>query len=64
MDFYASFLRRKVAKRRIPELGTLRRETRPWTRRIHRARTKVNWQFDRKTARRKFGYKKYFSKRS
>jgi hypothetical protein len=58
------FSRQCLGKRRIPDLGTLRRETRSWNRRIHRARTKVNWQFDRKTARRKFGYKKYFSKRS
>jgi hypothetical protein len=28
------------------------------------ARTKINWMFDRKTARRKFGYNKNFSKRS
>jgi DDE superfamily endonuclease len=58
------FSRQCLGKRRIPHLQTLRRETRAWNRRVHRARTKINWQFDRKTARRKFGYKKYFSKRS
>jgi DDE superfamily endonuclease len=58
------FSRPWLGKRRIPDLKTLRRETRAWNRRIHRAHTKINWQFDRKTARRKFGYQKYFSKRS
>jgi hypothetical protein len=58
------FSRQCLGKRRIPDLETLRRETRAWSHRIHRARTKVNWQFDRKAARRKFGYKKHFSKRS
>src|SRR5438309_9354945 len=58
------FSRQCLGKRRIPHRKTLRRETRAWNRRVHRARTKINWQFDRQTARRKFGYKKYFSKRS
>jgi DDE superfamily endonuclease len=58
------FSRPCLGKRRIPHRKTLRRETRAWNRRVPRARTKINWQFDRKTARRKFGYKKYFSKRS
>jgi hypothetical protein len=31
---------------------------------MNRARTKINWKFDRKAARRKFGYKKNVSKRS
>jgi DDE superfamily endonuclease len=58
------FSRQCLGHRRIPDLETLRRETRAWTRRIRRARTKINWQFDRKAARRKFGYKKHYSKRS
>ena len=28
-----------------------------WNRRINRSRVKIAWKFDRKTARRKFGYK-------
>jgi hypothetical protein len=58
------FSRQCLGKRRIPHRKTLRRETRAWNRRIHRAGTKINWQFDRKTARRKFRYKKHYSKRS
>jgi DDE superfamily endonuclease len=58
------FSRPCLGKRRIPDRKTLRHETRAWHRRIRRARTKINWQFDRKTARRKFRYKKHFYKRS
>jgi hypothetical protein len=58
------FSRQCLGKRRIPDLKTLRREARAWNRRINRARTKINWTFDRKAARRKFGYKKKPSKRS
>ena len=28
---------------------------------MNRARTKINWKFDRKAARRKFGYKRTLS---
>jgi hypothetical protein len=31
---------------------------------MNRDGIKINWKFDRKAARRKFGYKKYVSKRS
>jgi hypothetical protein len=31
---------------------------------MNRARTKINWKFDRKTARRRFGYKRKPSTRS
>ncbi|MBV8135053.1 MAG: IS630 family transposase [Deltaproteobacteria bacterium] len=58
------FTRQCLGHRRIPDLTTLRREARAWARRINRARTTINWRFDRRTARRKFGYTKYFSKRS
>lgn len=58
------YARQCLGTRRIPDLNTLRRETRAWTRRANRARTKINWQFDRKAARRKFGYKKTSFKRS
>jgi hypothetical protein len=49
--------RQCLGTRRIPDLKTLYREVRAWNRRINRARTKINWAFDRKVARRKFGYK-------
>jgi hypothetical protein len=56
--------RQCLGHRRIPDLTTLRRAARAWARRINRARTKINWRFDRRTARRKFGYTKNFYKRS
>jgi hypothetical protein len=58
------FSRQCLGTRRIPDLQTLRREARSWNRRMNRARTKINWKFDRKTARRKFGYKKHSFRRS
>jgi len=58
------FARQCLGRRTISYLKTLRRETRAWTRRINRARTRINWRFDRRAARRKFGYTKHFSKRS
>jgi hypothetical protein len=50
--------------RRIPDLLTLRSEVRAWNRRINRMRTKINWTFDRKSARRRFNYKRNTFKRS
>jgi hypothetical protein len=58
------FSRQCLGTRRIPNLKTLRREARAWNRRINRARTRINWTFDRKAARRKFGYKRNCSNRS
>jgi len=58
------FSRQCLGARRITDLKTLRRETRAWNRRMNRARTKINWKFDRRAARRKFGYRINFSKRS
>ncbi len=58
------FSRQCLGNRRIPDLKTLRRESRAWNRRMNRDRIKINWKFDRKTARRKFGYKKHSFKRS
>src|SRR5215831_6301583 len=58
------FAKQCLGKRRIPNLKVLRRQARAWNRRVNRARTKINWKFDRKAARRKFGYKKKLSKRS
>jgi hypothetical protein len=58
------FSRQCLGRRRIPDLMTLRRETRAWNRRMNRARTRINWQFDRRAARRKFGYQRKSSTRS
>jgi hypothetical protein len=58
------FSRQCLGKRRIPELKTLRREAKAWNRRMNRDRVKIDWKFDRETARRKFGYKRKSSMRS
>jgi DDE superfamily endonuclease len=58
------FARQCLGSRRIPDLKTLRRESRAWNRRTNRDGIKINWKFDRKAARRKFGYKKNGSRRS
>ena len=58
------FTRQCLGKRRIPDRKTLQRETRAWNRRVNRDKVKINWRFDRKTARRKFGHKKHSFRRS
>jgi hypothetical protein len=58
------FARQCLGTRRIPGLTILRREARAWNRRMNREQVKINWKFDRKAARRKFGYKKNYFKRS
>jgi hypothetical protein len=58
------FSRQCLGTRRIPDLKTLKRESRAWNSRMNRDRIKINWAFDRKAARRKFGYKKHSFKRS
>jgi len=58
------FSRQCLGARRIPDLKTLRRETRAWNRRMNRDRVHINWKFDRQAARRKFGYKSKSFKRS
>ena len=52
----ALFSRQCLGKRRIPDLPTLRSESRAWNRRTNRVGTLIHWKFDRKTARKKFGY--------
>jgi hypothetical protein len=52
------FSRQCLGKRRIPNLESLRPEAKAWSRRMNRDRVKIAWKFDRKTARRKFGYKR------
>jgi hypothetical protein len=58
------FARQCLGSRRIPDLNTLRRESRAWNHRMNRDRIKINWKFDRRAARRKFGYKRKSFKRS
>jgi hypothetical protein len=58
------FSRQCLGKRRIPNLQILQREAKAWNRRMNRDRVKIAWRFDRKTARRKFGYKRKFFMRS
>ena len=58
------FSRQCLGTRSIPELKTLRRESRAWNRRMNRDRIKINWRFDRRAARRKVGYKRKSFKRS
>lgn len=58
------FSRQCLGRRRIHDLETWWRETQAWNRRMNQAATRINWQFDRKDARRKFGYQKNSSKRS
>ena len=52
------YSRQCLGKRRIPDLGTLRRETRIWNRQTDRRRIKINWTFTRKKARKTFHYRK------
>ena len=52
------FARQCLGKRRIPNLEGLRREAKAWNRRMNRDRVQIAWKFDRKAARRKFGYKR------
>jgi hypothetical protein len=58
------FSRQCLGKRRIPSLKILMAEARAWNRHINRDRVKISWKFDRKAARRKFGYKHKSFKRS
>ncbi len=52
------FSRQCLGKRRIPDLTTLRREAAAWNRRVNSERVKIDWRFDRNTARRKFGFER------
>jgi hypothetical protein len=58
------FARQCLGNRRIPDLKRLRRESRAWNRRMNHDQIKINWQFDRRAARRNFGYKYKPFKRS
>lgn len=51
------FARQCLGRRRIPSLRQLQQEARAWNRNMNRDRITINWQFTRRKARRKFGYK-------
>jgi len=50
--------RQCLGKRRIPTLAILQRETAAWNAKANHDRVKINWQFTRRKARHKFGYKR------
>jgi hypothetical protein len=58
------FARQGLGQRRISSLGELRREARAWNRRMNRSRITIDWQFTRRKARAKFGYKRNIIMRS
>ena len=55
--------RQCLGTRRIPDLKTLRREVRAWNRDANRRQIRINWKFDRRAARRQFGYNRKSIKR-
>jgi transposase len=55
--------RQCLGSRRIGEIESLMREVRAWNRQVNRKRVRINWKFNRKKARKKFGYT-YTTKRS
>ena len=58
------FSRQRLGRRRIPSLTVLRRESHAWNRKVNRARVRIDWQFTRRKARVKFGYKRNLLRRS
>jgi hypothetical protein len=52
------FSRQCLGARRIADLSTLQRETKAWNRQANRRRTKINWRFTRRKARKTFRYEK------
>lgn len=52
------FSRQCLGKRRIPSIVNLRSQARSWNRRMNRNRVTIDWQFTRRKARQKFGYKR------
>jgi hypothetical protein len=53
------FARQCLARRRISTLAILQRESAAWNSKINGDATKINWQFTRKKARKKFGYQRH-----
>ena len=58
------FARQCLGNRRIPDLKAFAVRVSAWNRRMNRDQVKINWQFDRRAARRKFGYQYKPFKRS
>ncbi len=56
--------RQCLGTRRIPELGLLASSVNSWNAKANRDHTRIRWNFTRKAARTKFGYKRNTSKRS
>lgn len=54
----SQYSRQCLGRRRIPDLKTLRRETPAWTRQANRERTRIDWRFTRRKARKTFRYEK------
>jgi hypothetical protein len=50
------YSRQCLGTQRIPDLETLMRETKAWNRQANRKRTRINWRFTRKKARKLFKY--------
>lgn len=50
------YSRQCLGTRRIPDLATLKRETKAWNRKANQKRTKINWRFTRKKARKVLKY--------
>ena len=51
------YSRQCLGTRRISDLGLLKRETKTWNRKANQRRTKINWRFTRRKARKAFHYK-------
>ena len=51
------YSRQCLGQRRIPSICELRREASAWNRRMNRDGVTIDWQFTRRKARAKFGYK-------
>ena len=56
--------RQCLGTRRIPDLGLLASSVNSWNARANRDHKRIRWNFTRKTARTKFGYKRNISQRS
>jgi transposase len=52
------YSRQCLGTRRFLDLGFLQRETKAWNRQTDRKRTKIDWKFTRRKARKTFRYKK------
>jgi transposase len=58
------FSRQCLGQRRIPSPSDLRRESNAWNRKMNHNHITIDWQFPRRKARMKFGYKRHHFKLS